>query len=509
MHPLYRVAQIRDIEARAATSLPAGALMQRAGQAAAHAALELLPVATHEASVLVLAGPGNNGGDAFEAGAHLAHAGARVTIVHLAPRGTTAPERMQALERARASPAQFADLTTQDIATTAWHLVIDGLFGIGLQRPATGAAAALIDCVNTLLCPILALDVPSGLDADTGVVVGPDGRAVRATRTLTFIGDKPGLHTGDGRDHCGTITVTALDIEPDLFPPATVQLNCVSLFGAYATARRANTNKGTYGNVAVLGGAPGMAGAPVLAGRAALHAGAGRVYLCFAGAPLALDGAQPELMCRTAQEVDYADSITVAGPGLGTGAEAARLLMRAVAAEQPLVIDADALNLVATDAPLRAALAARPAATIATPHPLEAARLLGTTAGDVQRDRLAAASTLAQRLNAIVVLKGSGSVIAAPDGRLALNPTGNPALATAGTGDVLAGLAGALLAQGWPGWEAALAAVWLHGTAADDLVAAGLGPIGLTAGELVPAIRVALNRLVAQQAPARPPVRMP
>jgi hydroxyethylthiazole kinase-like uncharacterized protein yjeF len=155
------------------------------------------------------------------------------------------------------------------------------------------------------------------------------------------------------------------------------------------------------------------------------------------------------------------------------------------------------LNLLATDAALHAALVARAAPTILTPHPLEAARLLATDIGTVQSDRIAAARKLALQTQAIVVLKGSGTVIAAPDGRIVINPTGNPSLATAGTGDVLAGLTGALLAQAWPAWEAALAAVWLHGSAADELVENGVGPIGLAAGELVPPIRVALNRLVA------------
>ncbi|HEX8605137.1 MAG TPA: NAD(P)H-hydrate dehydratase, partial [Pseudoduganella sp.] len=283
-------------------------------------------------------------------------------------------------------------------------------------------------------------------------------------------------------------------------PAPTMHLNDPAFFGREARPRRQNSHKGSYGSVFVLGGAPGMAGAPVLAGRAALHAGAGRVHLCFAGDPLAVDAGQPELMCRAARDVNFAAGVTVAGPGLGTGAEAAALLAIAVAAAQPMVLDADALNLLAGDAPLRAAVALRTAATVATPHPLEAARLLGVTIGAVQADRLAAARSLAAQLQAFVVLKGSGTVIAAPDGRLAINPTGNAGLATAGTGDVLAGLAGALLAQGWPGWEAALAAVWLHGIAADMLVDEGTGPVGLTAGELVAMIRTALNQLVAQQA---------
>ncbi len=511
MNPLYSVAQIRDIERLAAAGLPGGTLMERAGRAAADVALDLLPCATANAHVLVLAGPGNNGGDAFEVAAHLAREGAQVSIIRVAATRTAAPERDRAFERARASPARFVELSAREIEEGGWHLVVDGLFGIGQQRPLDDTPEGpgmLVDAVNALRCPVLALDVPSGLDADTGRVVGTGGRAVHATHTITFIGDKPGLHTGDGRDHAGSVIIAGLAVDATLYPPPSMHLNDPAFFGRAARPRRHNSHKGSYGSVFVLGGAPGMAGAPVLAGRAALHAGAGRVVLCFAGEPLAADAGQPELMCRAARDVDFGDVVTVAGPGLGTSAEAAGLLAAAVASAQPLVLDADALNLLAGDASLCEAAARRTAATLATPHPLEAARLLDTTVGVVQADRLAAARTLAARLNAFVVLKGSGTVIAAPDGRLAVNPTGNAGLATAGTGDVLAGLAGALLAQGWPGWETALAAVWLHGIAADVLVAEGAGPIGLTAGELVATIRTALNQLAAQQAghaaPAHP-----
>ena len=502
MHPLYTVSQIRTIETDAARRLPAGALMQRAGQAGANAALDLLPFSTKNARVLVLAGPGNNGGDALESAAHLAHAGAAVTVVYFD--GGTSSERARAVERARASPAVFtalfAGLTPDDIAATQWHLVLDGLFGIGLTRPVTGPFAALVEAVNALTCPILALDVPSGLDADTGCVVGPGGSAVRATHTLTFIGDKPGLHTCDGRDQAGSVTVAGLDIDAAHYPAAVIHLNDVALFAGAARQRRQNTHKGSFGNVAVLGGAAGMSGAPILAGRAALHAGAGRVYLYFAGPALQSDAGQPELMCRAAHGADFDSAVTVAGPGLGGSDEAAHLLEAALASPLPLVADADGLNLIAARPALAARLRGRKAPTILTPHPLEAARLLGVGIGAIARDRIDSARRLAAGLHAIVILKGSGTVIAAPDGAIVINPTGNPALATAGTGDVLAGLCGALLAQGWPAWEAALGAVWLHGMAADVLVADGVGPIGLTAGELIPAIRTALNRLVAQRA---------
>ena len=505
MNRLYSVAEIRAIEHAAAAVLPDGALMQRAGQSGANAALDMLPFSTNHAKVLVLAGPGNNGGDALEAAAHLAHAGATVTILHYPPLGEPSAERATALQRAQASDVRFADIADIDdpaestgalVAGTDWNLVVDGLFGIGLKRPLGGAMRALVESVNQLTCQVLALDVPSGLDADTGAIVGPDGVAIRATHTITFIGDKPGLHTCEGRDYAGLVDVSRLEIDASLFPPASMHVNDVKLFARHLRPRQHSSHKGSYGNVAVIGGAHGMRGAPLLAARAALHAGAGRVYALFVDEPLPCDAGQPELMCRGAGDFDLESATLVVGPGLGASSSAAGLLARAIACEGALLADADALNLIAATPSLRQALAQRKQPAVLTPHPLEAARLLERSVGEVQADRVLAARELAASLNAVVVLKGSGTVIAAPTGAVVINTTGNPALATAGTGDVLAGLCGSLMAQGWPQWEAALGAVWLHGMAADVLVADGAGPIGLTAGELIPAIRVALNRMV-------------
>ncbi|HEY1042281.1 MAG TPA: NAD(P)H-hydrate dehydratase, partial [Telluria sp.] len=231
----------------------------------------------------------------------------------------------------------------------------------------------------------------------------------------------------------------------------------------------------------------------LLAARAALFCGAGRVFALFLDEGPALDAGQPELMCRSAAGFDYGCAVTVAGPGLGTSPEAVQVLLRALDSAHGLVLDADALNLLATSSDLQQRLGAR-GNTILTPHPLEAARMLGMTSAIVQADRMAAAHELAKRFNATVILKGAGSVIAHGEA-IVINGTGNPGLATAGSGDVLAGLCGSLLAQGWPAWEAALGATWIHGRAADELVARGEGPIGLTAGELPRAARAMLNTL--------------
>lgn len=492
-HSLYSVTQIRAIEQSAQARLEPGLLMRRAGEAASTYALEVLG-GLPTGRILVLAGPGNNGGDALEVAANLANLGANVDVVHLAG-GAPAPEAQQALDRARASRARFVDDFSDPHGCC---LVVDGLFGIGLARPLAGRARALAERTHGMHCPVLALDVPSGLDADTGGVVGPDGVAVRATHTITFLGDKPGLHTGDGCDHAGRVHVNRLGTAGLHAESAHARLNAPALFGHLLAPRRNNSHKGTYGDVAVLGGARGMAGAGILAARAALYAGAGRVFVAAVDPGPGLDPLQPEIMFRDAHGFAFDGRTVVAGPGLGDAAGAVHVLGKVLDGTGPLVVDADALNMCAASQDLAARLTAHDGEVVLTPHPLEAARLLGVTASIVQADRLENARELAQRLDAVVVLKGAGTVVARPDGEVTVNTTGNPGLATGGTGDVLAGLTGALLGQGWPAWEAALAAVWLHGAAADRLVAGGAGPIGLTAGELPRAIRAALNALVAE-----------
>ncbi|NKI69167.1 NAD(P)H-hydrate dehydratase [Collimonas pratensis] len=501
MSAIYPVAEIRKIEQAALRDLPPYTLMQRAGQAAAQAALRLLPCPPHSAAILVLAGPGNNGGDALEAAAGLAKAGCEVLALLKTPPSQLPPDAAQALARAQRQgvhlmpPEQFAD-----IDSAQWTLVIDGLFGIGLSHPLDGDWRSLVQAVNAMPCPVLALDVPSGLDADTGTVVGgAGGIAVTASNTITFIADKAGLYTGDGPDYAGSVELATLAIADQYLPAPNMWLNHPGLFSDYLRPRKRNSHKGSFGDVAVIGGAAGMAGAPILAARAAARCGAGRVFVGYAENPPAYDQAQPELMCRHAADLDFSSAVLVVGTGMGMANSALALLTRALDALSWLVLDADALNLLARQPQLQVQLAQRQHAVLMTPHPLEAARLLGLSTSEIQADRVTAARRLASRFNAVVVLKGAGSIIARADGAVVVNPTGNPALATAGSGDVLSGICGALLAQGWPQWEAALAAVWLHGRAADQLVAQGIGPIGLTAGELIPEVRLLLNQLVQER----------
>ncbi|MBN3828152.1 NAD(P)H-hydrate dehydratase, partial [Burkholderia sp. Ac-20384] len=316
--------------------------------------------------------------------------------------------------------------------------------------------------------------------------------------SLTFIAAKPGLYTGEGRDLAGEIDVASLDVAPPAAPA--IVLNAPARFAAALPARAFASHTGTFGRLAVLVGDTGTCGAPILAARAALFTGAGKVHVGFlgAGAP-PYDPPFPELMLHPADGLDL-DAMTAiaAGCGLGTREAAATLVRDVLAHDAATLLDADALNLVATHADLATAVATRGTRgnpCVLTPHPLEAARLLGSDTPTIQRDRVAAAHALAARYAANVVLKGSGTVIAAPDGRVTINPTGNAALATGGTGDVLGGLIGALLAQHVAPYEAALAGVYLHGLAADTLTAHGTGPAGLTAGELAPMVRTLINRL--------------
>ena len=454
--PIYLTADIRRIEKAAGEVAPA--LMERAGAAAAELAAAL--ASDRGKDVLVLAGPGNNGGDARVVARLLEEKFFRVTVADAA---NPPPQKK-------------------------FGLVVDGLFGIGLAREIDGEYAKLVDHANAQACPVLALDVPSGVHSDTGRV---PGRAVRATHTVTFIALKPGLLTLDGPDYCGAVTVADLGLDAGKLVAPYGWVAGPELFAAALKRRPKNFHKGQAGSVAILGGAAGMVGAALLAGRAALKLGAGRVYVGLLEEK-SLDYGAPELMLRHPDDALGLDlDAIVAGPGIGQGERAETLVAAVLASDIPCVLDADALNLIAENEDLRRACARRAADTLLTPHPAEAARLLVTSVGNVQADRLAAANTLSKIFNAHVVLKGNGSIIAARDGHWFVNASGNPGMASAGMGDVLSGILGALLGQGHTG-EAALAlGVHLHGCAADELVRTGTGPAGMAASETIdPARRI-------------------
>ena len=519
-HRLASIATLRAIEFGAKATLPDGALMARAGAAAARVIAQRLKESGHASGrIVILLGPGDNGGDGRIAAQALHRFGYDVDCLEGA--SFTAQ-----LEACLGRPRPIA--------------MIDALFGIGLSRPLEGEWLQAVDWMNRVREPILrvALDIPSGLLADTGAIIG--GVAVRADLTITFLADKPGLHTGRGRELSGEVMVEDLgfsnwpiDPAPPPMSPYDGTLCCPALAHSLARPLRrgADSHKGDYGTTMIIGGSAGMTGAALLAARAALFSGAGRIVVGFpGGAPLPVDLNYPELMLRDASLALHQSgtSALAIGPGLGVDANAHELLALALERSsldgQPLVLDADALTLIATDSALAAALDRRTqqhkdCPPILTPHPLEAARLLSTrseapqapdmadsvTAARVQQNRIKAACQIARTRQCIVVLKGAGTVVASTDGRWWIVPVGNPALATGGTGDVLTGCIAGLLAQsirkGLHPIDLALLGVWCHGRGADAWVAAGHQAQGMAAAELLPQIRAVLHDCLTPQHP--------
>jgi len=469
-HALYGVAATRHIEKTAQASLPPNTLMQRAGLAVARLALALAPHARH---IWIACGPGNNGGDGLEAAVQLLRLGKVPTVTWLGNVNRMTVDTAAAYRRALAAGI--------DIATEpngSFDLCLDGLLGIGAQaHEPQGHMADWISHINTSQVPILSIDIPSGLHADTGVVTQLH---VKATHTLSLLTLKPGLFTAQGRDAAGTVWLDTLGIHSPVVDSS--HTTATLLAKPPHRPRAHNSHKGSFGDVAVVGGAPGMTGAALMAASAALHAGAGRVFVSLLDEHfLALDVQQPELMYRAVNQLALSSMTVVCGCGGGTAIGA--LLPLLLSTPGHLVIDADAINAIALDSGLQASLSARSTRllnTVLTPHPLEAARLLGCTTAAVQCDRLAAAMALSAQFGCTVVLKGSGTVITTPGEIPRINPTGNARLATAGTGDVLAGMIGAGLASGLLTFEAACEAVYQHGNIAD------LWPtsIPLTAGRL-------------------------
>lgn len=493
---LYNSHTLRQIEADHAHCSPS--LMARAGAAVADQVRELLLSLPAASAVLIVCGPGNNGGDALVAAKHLQQQGVALQVCLAASADSLPPDAQAAHQAWLASGGTCASSLPADL--NSFGLIVDALFGIGLQRPITGLYAQWVAAINASGAQVLALDVPSGLQGYSGCALGA---VVRAQHTITFIAHKPGLYTADGPDYCGRIALADLGLDLAASKSAGAVLQ-VADFAAQLQARAHNTHKGSFGNARIVGGDAGMVGAALLVGRAALHLGAGRVFvgLLDAAAPR-VDSAQVELMLRSAEELMKMVGVLCLGTGMGQGADALRLLTTALAGSGPVLLDADALNLLASNPELHSLRMQRGAALdlIITPHPTEAARLLGCSTAQVQSDRIGAAQQLAQQWQAVVVLKGCGSIIATPAGDYFINTSGNAGLATAGTGDVLSGFITALLAQGWPALAAAQAGVHVHGCAGDALAEKLQGCIGFTAGELIPYGRQLLNQWVAEQLP--------
>ena len=500
--PLHGAAASRAIERAALATLPPHTLMRRAAQAVAALAQALAP---HARRIWFACGPGNNGGDGLLAAALLSQQRPDLALT-VSWRGEEAQlpaDARDALRQARATGLRFTDGPPE-----AFDLGVDALLGLGSRGLDAGPMANWMRCLQQTPATVLCVDLPSGLDPDNGVWRNP-GPALPAgpRHTLSLLTLKPGLFTADGRDAAGQVWLDRLGVEPD-DASADAWLAGAARTDARARQQRHALHKGSHGDLLVLGGQDvsvdgiGMTGAALLAARAGLQAGAGRVYLGLLGAgsaSIALDPLWPELMWRPAQasaEGELArQATTVCGCGGGRAVRA--VLAPLLDASPRLVLDADALNAIANQPDWRAQLAGRRTRgqhTVLTPHPLEAARLLGCDSAQIQSDRLAAASRLARELQCVVVLKGSGSVIATPERAPLINPTGNALLATAGTGDVLAGMIGAYWAQlaGSASVDNALdqalvagrRAVYRHGALADAWPAGR----GLRAGELIAGI---------------------
>jgi len=469
--PVYGLDALRQLEHHLQSGSPRP-LMQLAGLAAAQLALAIAP---HAQRIWVAAGPGNNGGDGLEAALQLHQWGKQVLVSWMGSTAHTSPDVLLAWQRASA-----AGVALQSAVPEAWaknmndqDLCIDALLGLGANRALGPEMQACVQAIQKFPGQVLALDGPTGLNLANGQWMGNSDAqtvAVHADHTLTFIAAKPGLFMGHGRDACGHIWLDDLGHRAnDSDVPPQAWLNA-----AYAPPVKSHaSHKGSHGDVAVIGGEPmalrgmGMTGAAVLAATAALHAGAGRVILSLLSGQ-AIDHAPPDLMQRDWQRLDLEQLHVVCGCG---GGEAIRARMPEVLQRSAqLVLDADGLNAVADDPGLQNLLRQRAELkpTVITPHPLEAARLLKTSTAQVQSNRLQAAQNLATLFHCTVVLKGSGSVIAAPGHTSRINTSGNGRLATGGTGDVLAGLVGARMAQGLGPFEAACCAVAQHGQLANN-----------------------------------------
>lgn len=490
---IYSAAQVRELDRRAIENhgVPGAELMERAGAAVWEVVRERFPRARR---IAVVCGPGNNGGDGYVIARRAKESGFDPVVLTLgmaAQDGDAAHMRARCTARIPAQPFDEGILPSAD-------LIVDALLGTGLGRAVQEDFRRAVECMNAADRPIVAVDVPSGLNADTGAVLGA---AVRARVTVTFIGLKAGLFTADGPDCAGEVIFNTLGVPSSVYDdmvPFARRLEAHMLAGLVRPRAR-NAHKGSFGHVLVVGGGRGMPGAVRLCGEAALRSGAGLVTL--ATHPLSamgMNAGRPELLVfgvRSARELKplYARASSIAlGPGLAKDAWSKEVWRATLAAELPLVVDADALNL----------LAAKPVKKgrdwVLTPHPGEAARLLGTTTQRIQRDRFGAARAIVERFGGVCVLKGAGTlVVSATD--LWLCDRGNPGMASGGTGDVLTGIIAALRGQGLSSLDAACLGVWLHAVAGDD--AAAEGEVGLIASDLYPHIRRRLNRLVHDAPP--------
>tara|TARA_R110000823_G_scaffold198080_3_gene329140 strand:+ start:23958 stop:25430 length:1473 start_codon:yes stop_codon:yes gene_type:complete len=484
---LYSAEQTRALDQCAIREhgIPGIRLMARAAEAAFRQLIGRWP---EPERLQVLCGTGNNAGDGFLLAERAHKRGIAVRVLQLGDPSRIGGDALRAREAALASGVAILPFSEHVLDPSG--VLVDAMLGTGLSGDVRDEYATAIAAINACDAPVLAIDIPSGLCADTGRVLGC---AVRADVTVTFIGLKRGLFLLQGADHAGEVEFNDLEVPPEVYASVDCSLSRLELAPLLELLppRPATAHKGLYGKVLVIGGDFGMAGAVVMAAEAALRCGAGLVRVATRAEHVAAIIARtPEVMPRaiaSAEELAplLADAdVLVVGPGLGQSAWSSELFAAAVASDKPAILDADALNLLAAGG------GDGRANWILTPHPGEAARLLATGTAAVQADRFAAAQALQQRFGGVAILKGNGSLIAGAH-ELLLSDYGNPGMASGGMGDVLSGVLGALLGQGLDSLEAASLGVCLHGAAAD--LAAEDGERGLAASDLAPHLRALLG----------------
>ena len=481
---LYTAAQVRELDRLAIEErgIPSLTLMERAGADALDALTGRYAGARN---LVVLCGGGNNAGDGYVLARLARQAGLEVRVIALVE-----PDRLKGDAAASAQKYLRTGNVETALSIKSADIIIDALLGSGLNRPVEGVFAGAIETVNGSAVPVLSLDIPSGLNADTGVRLGS---AVRADATITFIGLKRGLFTAEGPEFCGEILFSDLGTPADIHASvgAEVRLTRHEDVMRNLPPRPRHAHKGRYGHVLVIGGDYGYQGAAILAGSAAARAGAGLVTVATRPEHArTIPLFRPELMTAAVTAARDLDplldrvSVVAIGPGLGQSDWAISLFAGVLQTRLPLVVDADALNLLAHEHQYRENW-------VLTPHPGEAARLLGATSSEVQTDRFAAVTSLRDRFGGTVALKGAGSLVAGAPGPVRVNRTGNPGMAGGGMGDVLTGVIAGLVAQGMEPGAATVAGVYLHGHAADQCAAGG--ERGLLAGDLLPVIRSLVN----------------
>ena len=484
---LYRGEEVRELDRLAIedSGIPGNVLMERAGAAAFECLRRHWPEAR---SLAVLCGTGNNGGDGFVLARLAREADLPVTVFQVGDEARLRGDALAAQQRLAGAGVTPEPFTGHKLA--GYDVLVDGLLGTGLHGEVSDHWREAIEAMNHSGRPVLALDIPSGLDADTGTA---PGAAVRAAVTITFIGIKRGLVMETGRELCGELVFDTLSVPDSVYrkgPKPATALRYDELAALLKPRHRAG-HKGHYGHVLIVGGETGYTGAVRLAGEAAARAGAGLVSVATRRAHAAVTNmGRPELMCHgveTAAELApllRRASVVAIGPGLGQGDWGAAMLAAILDTRLPTIFDADALNLLAHEPE-------RGRNRILTPHPGEAARLLGCTADDIQQDRFFAAEQLQQRYGGVVILKGAGTLVRSAQGT-GLCMGGNPGMASGGMGDVLSGILGALVAQGFPPLVAAKLGVCLHAEAGDQAAQAA-GERGLVASDLMPWIRRLAN----------------